>query len=164
MSPHLLGTLNFAAAIAAGLVAGVFFGFSNFIMAALGRIAPAEGAAAMNAINITVINPAFMILLFGAGLLGLVLAAMSFGLIATLDGKLMLAAGLVYVLGCIGVTMVCNVPLNDALAAVTPGTPEALSLWTRYLGEWTFWNHVRMAASLAAAILFAWAGILSIAR
>ena len=45
------------------------------------------------------------------------------------------------------VTMVFNVPLNDALAAADTSSPEAASLWARYLKDWTFWNHVRMAAS-----------------
>ena len=34
------------------LVAGIFFAFSTFIMRALGRLRPAEGVAAMQAINV----------------------------------------------------------------------------------------------------------------
>lgn len=40
----------------------------------------------------------------------------------------------------------------------TPAKPrqrsEAATLWTSYLTTWTAWNHVRMAAALAAAALF----------
>ena len=50
--------------------------------------------------------------------------------------------------------MVRNVPLNNALAAVTLGTPEAAALWTRYLGEWTFWNTLRTVAPIVSAALF----------
>ena len=66
----------------------------------------------------------------------------------------MLAGGTLYVLGMFIVTMVCNVPLNDALAAADPSSPEAASLWTRYLTDWTMWNHVRTVASTAACALF----------
>jgi hypothetical protein len=66
----------------------------------------------------------------------------------------MLAAGVVYVVGMFVVTMVFNVPLNDALAAVDPAASSAAPLWARYLQDWTFWNHVRTIASSGAAILF----------
>jgi uncharacterized membrane protein len=49
--------------------------------------------------------------------------------------------------------MVFNVPLNDALAKVEPSSAEGASLWTRYLTDWTIWNHVRTVAALAAATL-----------
>jgi uncharacterized membrane protein len=52
------------------------------------------------------------------------------------------------------VTMRLNVPLNNALAAAQPESVQARGLWTRYLAEWTAWNHLRTAASLAAAAAF----------
>jgi uncharacterized membrane protein len=52
------------------------------------------------------------------------------------------------------VTVVFNVPLNDALAAVKPSTPEAGAVWTSYLKDWVFWNHVRTIASGVASALF----------
>lgn len=159
MADDLLTGLSFAAAGGAALVGGVFFGFSNFVMAGLGRLAPEQGASAMNSINVTVINPAFMTALFGTGLLCLIAAAMALGSLGTLDGKLILAAALLYVIGCDGVTMALNVPLNNALAATPVGTPEGGALWARYLKDWTFWNSVRTAASFAAAILFVVAGV-----
>ena len=67
-------------------------------------------------------------------------------------GMLMLAASLLYLLGCFGVTMLFNVPLNNKLAAVAPAQEAAL--WSRYLDVWTAWNHVRTMASILSAILF----------
>lgn len=163
MPDNLVTGLSFASAFGAALVGGVFFGFSNFIMAGLGRIPPEQGVAAMNSINVTVINPAFMTVLFGIGLLCLIVGALSLGSLGTLDGKLILVAALLYVVGCDGVTMALNVPLNNALAATTPGTPEAATQWSRYLGEWTLWNSVRTAACFVSAILFVAAGALRVA-
>lgn len=159
MADNLLTGLSFGAAGGAALVGGVFFGFSSFIMAGLGRLAPEQGASAMNSINVTVINPGFMTALFGTGLLCLIAAAMALGSLGSLDGKLILAAALLYVIGCDGVTMALNVPLNNALARAPVGTPEGAALWARYLTDWTFWNSVRTAASFAAAILFVAAGV-----
>ena len=66
----------------------------------------------------------------------------------------LLVSALFYLVGCFGVTMVFNVPLNDALANVNPDTSEGATLWARYLTNWTFWNHVRAIAAFIAAALF----------
>ena len=57
-------------------------------------------------------------------------------------------------MGVILVTIVFNVPLNDALAAAKPESPASAELWTRYLSVWTGWNHVRTATPLLAAVSF----------
>jgi len=59
-----------------------------------------------------------------------------------------LLGGIVYVAGMLGVTMLFNVPLNNALASAGSET------WARYLSSWTRWNHVRTVASMGAASLF----------
>jgi uncharacterized membrane protein len=148
--PDVLLVLTFASAVGAGLVAGAFFAFSTFVMAALGRVPDPEGIRAMQAINITVINPWFMTALFGTGLacLAVIVAAL-----ADWDGSYgpyLVAAGVLYVVGCIGVTMLFNVPRNNVLARLEPGGGGAAEVWRRYLVEWTAWNSVRTAASLAA--------------
>ena len=154
MISHVVLVLIFAAAIGCGLVAGIFFAFSSFVMAALGRLPSDHGIAAMNAINVTVINPGFMLAFFGTAVLCLVASAGVALRWTASSGTLVLLASVIYLVGCIGVTMLRNVPLNNALAAVTPGTPEAAALWTRYLSEWTFWNTVRTVAPVLSAVLF----------
>ncbi|GAB4198563.1 MAG: hypothetical protein Fur006_48470 [Coleofasciculaceae cyanobacterium] len=57
--------LKLFAALGCGLVAGVFFAFSTFVMSALARLQAAQGITAMQSINITAINPPFMVALFG---------------------------------------------------------------------------------------------------
>jgi uncharacterized membrane protein len=52
------------------------------------------------------------------------------------------------------VTILFNVPRNDALAVVDPTSTEGASLWISYVSSWTAWNHVRVVAALAAAALF----------
>ncbi|NUU23394.1 MAG: DUF1772 domain-containing protein, partial [Streptomycetaceae bacterium] len=47
-----------------------------------------------------------------------------------------------------------NVPRNEALMKLDPGTPEAAAYWPTYVREWTMWNHVRMIASGAAAVAY----------
>lgn len=157
MLSSLIFVLTFVAAIGSGLVAGIFFAFSTFVMAALGRLPAAQGTAAMQQINITVINPVFMLAFMGTGLVSLALLLATVFDWQGLSAKLILIGALLYLIGCIGVTMIFNVPLNDALAIAKPGTPEAATLWARYLDEWVFWNHVRTVVPAVSMALFIWA-------
>ena len=152
MSHGLLFLLTFASAIGSGLMAGFFFAFSTPVMGALGRIPPAHGIAAMQAINVVVINPLFLGVFLGTAVACVLLAALAPfvwhgpGLWALLAGTLL------YFAGTFLVTMTFNVPLNNALAAVAADSEAGASLWRRYLSDWTMWNHVRTVAALAAAV------------
>jgi uncharacterized membrane protein len=148
-----LGLLWFVA-IGCGLIAGLYFAFSTFVMTALGRIGQAQGIAAMNAINVEIVKSLFMPFFLGTTLISAVLAVMAVFRWGEPGATAMLAGGLIYVAGMFVVTMVFNVPLNDRLAAVDPSSTEAASLWARYLKDWTLWNHLRTIASTAACALF----------
>jgi uncharacterized membrane protein len=145
--------LTLLSALGSGLIAGAFFAFSTFVMKALARLQPPQGIAAMQSINIVVINPWFLAVFVGTAVACLVLAISSLFLWHQPGAGYLLAGSLLYVLGTFVVTMVFNVPRNDALAAVDPVSAEGARLWTTYLSSWTAWNHVRTAAALAAAAL-----------
>lgn len=153
MVENLRVPLTLCAAIGCGLVAGVFFAFSTFVMSALARLQPKEGIAAMQSINITAINPLFMIAIFGTAMVCLFLIVNSLLKWHQPGTVYLLAGSLLYLVGSVIVTIAFNVPLNDALAVVKPDSAEGANLWAQYLTNWTFWNHVRTIASLAAAVL-----------
>ena len=137
-----------------GLVAGVFCAFSTFVMRGLAALPPAQGVAAMKAINVAAVRPAFMLVFIGSALLCAMIAVVTF-VVWPDDGKVELLAGsTLYLLGSFGLTMVANVPRNDRLAGLAPGSPEAAEYWPVYVREWTFWNHVRTVASAAAAVVY----------
>ena len=150
----MLLALALAAALGSGLVAGVFYAFSTFVMKALARLSPVQGIAAMQSINVVVLNPWFLGVFMGTALLSVV-AVVTAVLRWGAPGALwLLIGGILYFAGSFVVTIRCNVPRNNALAAVAPGDPRAVEVWTKYVAEWTWWNHVRTAASLAAALSF----------
>ena len=136
-----------------GVIAGLYFAFSSFIMTALSRVGPA-GAAAMNSINAVILQSAFMPLFFGTTVASLALAVIAALRWNEPGSMLMLTGGLLYVFGMFIVTMAFNVPLNNALAAAAPARAEGAEVWTRYLTDWTLWNHVRTIASIGASALF----------
>ena len=150
----LMLALTFLAALGSGLIAGFFLAFSACVMAALGRISPASGVSAMQSVNVAVLNPLFLGTFFGTAALSLVVAVAALMNWSEPGAFYLLAGSLLYLIGSILVTMICNVPLNNRLAAVKPDSAEGKRVWTRYLSVWTAWNHVRTAASLAAAACF----------
>lgn len=154
--------LTGAAAISCGLIAGIFFAFSVFIMKALGAIPANEGVAAMQSINAVIVRTAFIPLFFCTGLLGAGLAAWAF-LRGGPGGTMLIAGGLLYIVGTLLLTIVFNVPLNNRLAAHASDSAQAAQVWAAYLKDWTFWNHARTAASTAACAAYIMA-IASMAR
>ena len=85
------------------------------------------------------------------------LSGLIFGAMSDLSGRrkaYLLAGTVLYLGGNMAVTLVCNVPRNESLAAMAPAHPKSAGAWTRYVASWTAWNHVRTAAALAAAAAF----------
>jgi uncharacterized membrane protein len=134
------------------LIAGVFFAFSNFVMNALARLQSAHGIAAMQSINITVINPLFMTAFLGTGITCLFVVISSLLKWQKISITYSLLGSSLYLIGTIGVTLVFSVPLNEALAKVDPHSVVGIKLWNTYLTDWTFWNHIRTGAAVAAAV------------
>lgn len=149
-----LFALTFLAALGSALMAGLFFVFSNAVMTAFGTLPPATGIAAMQSINIRILNPGFATVFFGTSALSVLTAVMALANLGRPWSVPLLAGSLCYLVGSPLVTMVFNVPLNNRLAAAKPGTVEADSLWSEYLRAWTAWNHIRTILSLVATGLF----------
>lgn len=142
------------AALGSGLIAGAFFAFSTFVMEALGKLPANQGIAAMQSINVVVINPIFLGVLFGTAALVLFLGFGAMRHLSDSSAIWIVAGTALYVIGTVVVTMVFNVPLNNALAAVDPASAGGVAVWADYLRTWTNWNHVRTLAALAASGAF----------
>lgn len=150
MMAGVFSFLIFSAAIGAGLNAGLFFIFSVCIMGAFSRLPAAQGVAAMQSINVVILNPWFLLAFLGTALLSFILVAGAF-FIGSPAGVYVIAGGLLFLAGTIMVTMIFNVPMNNALEALAPQGEEAARLWSSsYLVDWVRWNHVRTLSSLGA--------------
>ena len=143
------------AILAYALVGGVFLAFSDFIMRSL---ANANGVEAMQVINREVFRWVFMTLFIGMAPVSLGIALYGATFIGSGPGLLLGLAGLVYFIGCFGVTVIFNVPLNEALAKMDPELEATRHFWSgTYVPRWTFWNSVRTVASSASAALLLFA-------
>src|SRR3954453_17684906 len=107
-----LDLVTLVTALGCGLVAGVFFAFSSFVMAGLARLSAPEGVAAVQSINRTVITASFMLAWLGSGALCVAVAAWSVAAAGGHDTAA-IAAPASSRAGSVGVTFAANVPLND---------------------------------------------------
>ena len=148
---------DFAAIIAllgSALIAGVFFAFSSFIMKALAKLPSSEGIAAMQSINVVVLNRSFLGVFMGTAAISLLIIALTilqWGQAATVWFVL---GGALYFVGTFLVTAMGNVPLNNRLADLSATDEASASVWAHYLERWTHLNTVRTVAATAAALMF----------
>jgi uncharacterized membrane protein len=99
-------------------------------------------------------NPWFMGAFLGTAAVCIFLAVTSLLKWQQPGAAYLLVGSLLYLVGTVLVTIAFNVPLNDALAIVDPGSADGASLWSSFLPNWTNWNHVRTVAAIAAAVVF----------
>ncbi|MEL6642670.1 MAG: anthrone oxygenase family protein [Pseudomonadota bacterium] len=151
MSPFVFFSLQMAV-IAYALVSGVFLAFSDFIMRSLAHTGGSRGVDAMQIINHEVFRWVFMTLFIGMAPVSIAIVAYGGAVVGSGPGTMLVLAGLIYLVGCFGVTVVFNVPMNEALAGMDAASTDAQAYWTQtYLPRWTFWNAVRTLASVISA-------------
>ncbi len=141
-------------AVGSGIMAGVFFIFSNTVMNALRQLPSSQGIAAMQNINRVILNPLFFAAFIGTAVISALLAVSIFWFWGHQGAVYILIGALIYLIGSFLVTIAFNVPMNKALDALSSDADEAANLWARYLTDWTAWNHVRTVACLLSAVFF----------
>jgi len=154
MFSQLIPAITFLALLGSGLMAGLFFAYSNSVMPALAKLPGPQGIAAMNHINVVILNPLFLSVFMGTAVLAaLLIVAALLGWTAK-PAWIVIGAAL-YLVGNIAITMQINVPMNNALVAAGADSPNSAALWATYLDRWVFWNHVRAVACTASLAAFA---------
>lgn len=153
---NLMSALILVSLVMSGVVGGVFFIFSTTIMRSLSARPAEEAVATMNEINRVIVRTPFIALFLGNALISIFLIWLGLFDNAVPDRWLVVSGAASYLVGGFLVTIIFNVPRNNALAAAEPRDPVAAEqIWQTYLREWTFWNHVRTFACIASMILLA---------
>ncbi|HEU4349921.1 MAG TPA: anthrone oxygenase family protein [Actinoplanes sp.] len=156
----VVGAMSWSAAtllagtVTTGLMAGLFAAFSYAVMPGLARTDDATFVAAMQRINVAILNPVFGLCFGGA----LVLTALALALHRGRAGAGWILAGLLLYVAVLVVTFAVNVPLNNRLNAAT-GDPAAAR--AAFEAAWVRWNAVRSLLSTAALGCLGWALTLS---
>lgn len=154
MVQMMITILLWFAAISVGIMAGIYFAFSVFVMRSLDVIDHPVGMIAMQSINRVIQKSLFLPLFFISSLACLVLIV--FGVINWgQSGALQMAVGgVLYIVGMLVVTVAGNVPLNNALEQTDASGPDGEAMWRRYMQRWLPWNHVRTISCTISLGLF----------
>ena len=149
------------AILGSALIGGVFFAFSSFVMKAFARVPFPQGIAAMQSINVVVLNRSFLGAFIGTAAISLLVAVLAAKGWGAPTAPWYLAGSVFYLMGTFLVTVLGNVPLNDQLAGVDGTDPAAVTVWEHYLYRWTLLNTIRTAAAVSAALTFTFGLMLS---
>ncbi len=142
--------------VAAGLSAGLLFGWLVSVIPGTARIDDRSFVHTMQEINLAIINPAFLIpfVLTPVALIGAAVLLYRSGNTPQATG--LVVAATIYVLGVLGVTIGGNIPLNNALAELNIDelSMEGLAAErTKFEQRWNRWHATRTAASVAAFVV-----------
>ena len=163
LTSTLLSSIHVIALITSGIMAGLFFVFSNFAMTVLAALPHPAGMQAMQGVNEKILNKVFLSVFFLAALLPLPLAGLvllsSTAANTTTQTLFLLAGCVLYFVGVFLVTLLKNVPMNNRLARFDTNYADynqqaAQTYWQFYLVRWTQWNHIRTASAIAATVCY----------
>lgn len=150
-----MATLMMIALVMTGVMAGIYFAFSVFIMKALAQLPAAEGARAMNRINDVIVRTLFLPLFLGSTVLAIALILWQLFEGQSVQSSLQVTAGFIYLVGMFGVTVACNVPLNNRLKQHEADEQALVEFWAEYLHRWIRLNHVRTFSCILSLVLLA---------
>ncbi len=151
MDNTLMRTITLATALGSGVMGGVLFGFSSFVMPGLNRLPAGDAVRAMQAFNLTAPRGLGVpLLLSGVG--SVVVGAWALGS-SHGSTRALLVAGAAAGVAAFAVTAAYHVPRNNALDRVDAASAAAVSAWSDYEPGWVAMNHVRTTLSLASAAL-----------
>ena len=138
------------ATISTGMMAGVFFTWSNAVTPGLNKLADIEYLRALQSMNRVILNPMFYILFMGAVIFICLATAVLFRSNPSHLVWMLLSATVIYCNGVLAVTVWGNIPLNDVLDRADLGyitTDKAKSLRSTIENRWNNFNMIRSIAS-----------------
>lgn len=146
-----------AAVVFTGAIFGFFYAWICSTMWGLDAADPRVAIAAMQAMNASVRNWAFMPAFFLTPLVQAVAAALVWAAGRRRSAVLLASAAVLYSAGGLCLTLFVNVPMNEQLArvAVPQDVADAARIWADYSPRWQLFNVLRTVASGAALALCA---------
>jgi uncharacterized membrane protein len=149
----VIEVLVVAAIVGAGLMAGLLFAFSSFVMRALTQLPAEYGMRAMQRINVEIINPLFLLVFLGTAALCAAVGALAWRALPAPAAGWWLLGALAYLAGPFAITLLFNVPLNNRLAGAA--AERAAEVWPDYVRRWLGWNHLRTLLAVVAVACLA---------
>ena len=155
MTGTIITAVITTSAVCTGVAGGVYFAFSAMVMPALRSLPASRAVPAMQHINRSAVRLPFMVVFFGGALASLATLIMELtsGAGAPTSPSRIVGSGLA--LAAFGVTIVRNIPLNNALALIPPHALDIDERWNTFSRAWSLANHARVTAAVAATVILA---------
>ncbi|MEJ6395674.1 anthrone oxygenase family protein [Gymnodinialimonas sp. 2305UL16-5] len=149
----------------AGAIFGFFYAWICSTMWGLDAADPRIAIAAMQAMNESVRNAVFAPAFFGTPVAVLITAFLAYGSGSPRAAIIFAAGGVLYLVGGLGLTLVVNVPMNEALAnvAIPEDLAQAGAIWADYSPRWQVFNIIRTVIS-GGTLLLVGAGLMALSR
>ena len=150
--------------LATALITGLFYGYSCSVNLGLAKLSDEAYVAAMQSINRAIQNPLFFASFFGTLILLPLSAYLNYNADNNTRFYFLLAASIIYALGVFGVTVMGNVPLNNALETFDMKAGSMLTIKgarDAFENAWNRLHAIRTAASIVALTLVIWSCIIS---
>lgn len=148
----------FSGLLSAAAIFGFFYAWVCSTMWGLDTLAPRVAIEAMQAMNASVRNAVFAPAFFGTGPILILTAGLAWACNVRSAAMVFGLAGITYIIGGMGLTMMVNVPMNEALASVdlASSTKQLSTVWSEYSPKWQVWNQTRTAVSGVVLLLSGW--------
>ena len=139
-----------------GIMAGIFFTWSNAVKPGIGKLSDLEYLKALQSMNRVILNNTFKIIFGGAIITTALLPAFYFNLYPNNVFWIFILILFTYWIGAFGVTVVGNIPLNELLDKTSLDSislKEAKVLRTSIEVKWNNLNLIRSISSGVSFVL-----------
>lgn len=152
---NLLRLSSLTSLLLSGAIFGFFYAWICSTMWGLDAIDPRISIAAMQAMNTSVRNAVFAPAFFATPFVLILTGVIAWVMTLRRAAVFFAAAGFVYLIGGMFLTMAVNVPMNQALGRVTVPTDltTAQQIWDAYSPKWQSYNILRTIMSGVALLL-----------
>jgi len=143
-----------ATALTTALIAGLFYAYYCSVNPGLSKLGDTEYISAMQAINVAIVNPVFLLSFLGPLLLLPFSTYLQFQESISLKFWFLLAATFLYYLGGFGITVFGNIPLNDSLAGFNLAEASQEIISRQRIKFEDPWNRLHNIRTLACIVTF----------
>lgn len=143
--------LQFTAVLLTGLLSGLFYGYDCSVIKGLGNLSDIAYLQSFQSINKAIQNPYFFLSFMGSLLILPIASWLSYNSSNSVSFYLLLLATLIYFIGVFGVTIFCNVPLNEQLAnfSISTSSETEISIMRKAFEKpWNYYHSIRTVASI----------------
>ena len=137
-----------------GLMAGVFFTWSNAVKPGIGKLSDLEYLKTLQSMNRVILNNAFRIIFIGAIIAVALVPIFYFHLYPKNIFWLFLSAFIIYWVGVFGITVLGNIPLNEMLDKTNLESITAEEIKALRKSIEVKWNNLNLIRSISSGLTF----------